>query len=404
MGVSRQEVIDCYRYILDREPESEHVIEKHMARFDTWKQIKKYFMLSKEYKDKNHKSNDKLSLFGNLKGRAKTKFDFEELNNRITSFDTGEVYKIASRREVATYELKDLKKEDIHLDIYRFNIKDEQCLLECLIGKSATKKLYVFLSSSGEISSKKRQEHAKFERINCMEYMDGVCLYIEDPMAKRFPGIPWGGYFGDESNFYVENVVRLVMKISDIYDIPRNKIMFIGISSGAFAGCHACSRIEGSRCVMENPRFFPDKTVIDLEKWKEITGCDLREAIYESRLRPDIVVANSKNRFQIFMNRASKMDYEKGLLPFMKTMGIEDDGHNYYRKGNVEIYIMDAPYTFDGNPHSNWLNSFLLFIAEYLDRFDEKTKSYIINHYVKENRKNCLMAHIHNKLKNSLTY
>lgn len=397
MGLSRQEVIDCYRYILGREPESERVIEEHMARSDTWKQLRKTFMLSNEYKAKKPKSSDILDLSEALKKRPETKFDIEELNNRIELIDTRRIYKIASQKDVEIYDLDKLRKEDIGRELCRFNVEDDQCILECLMGNSATKKLYVFLSASGDISTKHRQENASFTRINSMEYMNGICLYIEDPMAKRFPGIKWGGFFGDESKFYVNSVVRLSLKVADMFDVPKDRIMFVGVSSGGFAAVHACSVIEGSRCLVENPRFFPDKTVINLEEWKKLTGCDLLDDIYESRLRPDKIVACSKNRFQIFMNRASEMDFKNGLLPFMKTLGIEDEGFNYYRKENVEIYIMDTPYTIDGNPHSNWLNSFLLVMAEYLEFLDEKTKSYIINHYVKENRKESTISSYINK-------
>ncbi|WP_019831778.1 FkbM family methyltransferase [Sphingomonas sp. PR090111-T3T-6A] len=48
---SREEVIQAYRYILDREPESEAIVEMHMANHVDWRQLKTSLKRSKEYND-----------------------------------------------------------------------------------------------------------------------------------------------------------------------------------------------------------------------------------------------------------------------------------------------------------------------------------------------------------------
>lgn len=60
-----------------------------------------------------------------------------------------------------------------------FHIDLNKVAFECFLKKSETLRLFVFYSAGG-----RSNKDTKFNRLTWSSFLDGFCLYIEDPMYK----------------------------------------------------------------------------------------------------------------------------------------------------------------------------------------------------------------------------
>ncbi len=110
VGVTADEVRYAYNFIFCREPESKEVIEEHRKSVASVMDLRKRFMDSDEFRDLMGLARCKLNS-QYMPERAKTRFNYSDLNCRIEAIDTGQIFEIANKINIPTYSTDSLTKE-----------------------------------------------------------------------------------------------------------------------------------------------------------------------------------------------------------------------------------------------------------------------------------------------------
>lgn len=196
----------------------------------------------------------------------------------------------------------------------RFDVAFEDCIIECYLKKSSTKKLYVFLSGAG----RKGSTATKFDRLSWSGIFDGNCLYIEDPMYKKFPGVDVGWYYGTRDFSFMDHLVAIVSEISRVNHIENDDIYLIGSSCAGYAAITVADKLPGTTAISFNPQIVPaawDKK----KRFEKSTGIDLLGDDKFGRNNIAQIFKNPSSRFIVVSNILSERDYVKQILPVFEA-------------------------------------------------------------------------------------
>lgn len=203
--------------------------------------------------------------------------------------------------------LENPKKYDIHnFDTKvsgRFDIEFPEVNFECFAKPSEYKNLFVFFSAAGRSSGK-----TIFNRISWCNKLNGFCLYIEDPMYKKHPGLSAGWYFGTNNISYLEYAIEIVKKVAQKQNISNENIFFVGSSSGGYAALFCANKIDYSNAYAYNPQIYLNRAP-EYPNFNKITQIDLStDSDIYLRHNIDYIAENNKSNFFIFYNQVGPFD------------------------------------------------------------------------------------------------
>lgn len=193
----------------------------------------------------------------------------------------------------------------------RFDILFESFNYECLMVTSHVKRLFVFFSAAGRSKS-----DTIFQRISWCNYLNGYCLYIEDPMYKKYTNLVCGWYYGSETESILHSVHEIVKKIINFYEIDAKNVYFVGSSSAGYAALYSANLLSYSTAYAYNPQIKLNDWV-EAEQFKKITGLNLEEDDLFERNDIKKISDNLLSKFIIYFNLSSipdKNQYEGWFL------------------------------------------------------------------------------------------
>lgn len=167
---------------------------------------------------------------------------------RPISYSVSEIYKKSIKQSLSVDSHK-LSLEEISVSTMgRLAIEIGTHLYECFLKKNSNKHLFVFISTNFDAS-----KYPIFQRINWLPFLDGVCLYITDPLSKKYGHLTH--YLGNSSTNTVLDIHSIVNKIKELYSLGDCDITFVGDSNAAFGIAKISHCYNGSSFFLLNPQF-----------------------------------------------------------------------------------------------------------------------------------------------------
>ena len=158
-----------------------------------------------------------------------------------------EIYKKSIKQLLAENSHK-LSLEEISLfTMGRLAIEIGSNLYECFLKKNSNRHLFVFLSTNFDAN-----KYPIFQRINWLPFLDGICLYITDPLSKKYGHLTH--YLGDQSTNSVSDVHKIINKVEELFSLCDKDITFVGDSNAAFGIAKISRYYNGSRFFLLNPQ------------------------------------------------------------------------------------------------------------------------------------------------------
>ncbi len=84
-------------------------------------------------------------------------------------------------------------------------------------------------------------------------------IYFEDPTRYVY-SLKSGWGIGTPNEWFLDNIKNIILKIANFYDIPNEKLIFFGSSSGGFTSIQLATMVKGSLAIGDCPQ-------TDLRKW-----------------------------------------------------------------------------------------------------------------------------------------
>lgn len=259
------------------------------------------------------------------------------------SFYTANPTQIFDYKSKLTDKPKTYKQKEISTEISgRFDLTISNVIFECFLKPSEYKNLFVFFSAAG-----RNNGNTIFNRISWCNKLNGLCLYIEDPMYKKHPGLSAGWYFGTSTQSYLELAIELVKDFAEINNIKNENIFFTGSSSAGYAALYCANKIQKSNAYAYNPQIYLNRAP-EYPNFKKLTQLDLDILVDEhDRANIDYVSNNKLSNFFIFYNQAGPYD-SIHFESWLKDLNIKSEPelkiHN-----NTHFLIQNIK---NSNPHS----------------------------------------------------
>ena len=207
--------------------------------------------------------------------------------------------------------------------------------IECLFTESTTKRLFIFFSAAG-----RKKSDTLFQRLTWCNELNGMCLYIEDPMYKKYSGLECGWFYGTTDEPYLIYINEIIKKIINFHNINNQDVYLVGSSCGGYAALYCANLIEGSIAYAYNPQITPENW-IDATNFKKSTNIDLSGSDLFNRKSLKYIKDNTSSKFFIFYNSASVHD-QKQFEPFLNDLGLsksdsfEKFNNIYFMKKNIK--------------------------------------------------------------------
>lgn len=237
-------------------------------------------------------------------------------------------------RKLATSEpLKINFKNFLGSECGRFDVKYNNTNFECLLIDSNVKRLFVCFSAAG-----RKKQDTLFQRLGWCRQLNGICLYIEDPMYKENKGLECGWFYGTEKESYLVHVNKIIEKILQERSINSQDVVFLGSSSAGYAALYSANLLQGSIAYAYNPQITP-KNWLDADNFQRITKINLDGQDAFNRKSLKNIAENNKSKFLIFYNLASKHD-QKQFNPWFDELGIKkNDGLKVHN--NIYFFVKE---------------------------------------------------------------
>ena len=84
-------------------------------------------------------------------------------------------------------------------------------------------------------------------------------IYFEDPTRYVY-SLKSGWGIGTPNEWFLDNIKNIILKISNFYNIPNEKLIFFGSSSGGFTSIQLATTVKGSLAIGDCPQ-------TDLRQW-----------------------------------------------------------------------------------------------------------------------------------------
>lgn len=226
--------------------------------------------------------------------------------------------------------------------------------------------LYVFLSAGGR---KEGDLYPQFQRISWHKYVNGDCLYVEDPMYKTYDELATGWFFGDKDEFLLLELKQIIEKF--ICEKKYDKVFIIGSSCGGYASCILSGLINNTYAIAMNPQ-------IDLNIWGYYSNfkqiCNFHSPDLYGR-ENILHFFDSNSNFFISVNASSSNDMRQISLLENKLNTKFKYGYNYHRNIVVHIYSADDNFA---NPHTAFYGvfEFNIFLNIAMSYFENSKEDY----------------------------
>ena len=179
-----------------------------------------------------------------------------------------------------------------------------------------------------------------FQRNSWNPQIHATTIYYTDPTMRMTDtaGLLW--CYGNNDDWYLERIARLLVKILDRLEISLSKTLFFGSSMGGFTSI-ALATLLGGRAMAINPQLIvPNFVPWCVQRMKEVCLREGEELIPE---RVDVAKLARREgwlpRLHLILNRASEEDWNAQFYPFCEELrkleGIEANltVHTYYHQG-----------------------------------------------------------------------
>ena len=224
----------------------------------------------------------------------------------------------------------------------RLSINVDDSTFETCLLPHTEKKLFVILTA---INS--RVSYPRFIRQRWSMFLDGYCLYIDDPtrMEHSLKFHPCF-YFGNTEKNYCDLIIKIIVKIAAIHKIKTEDIIFIGSSNAGFACLYMSCTLKKSKCIAHCPQFSiktyfgPHYKIFEREFNINLDSNDIQ---YRVNLI-DMLKSNIHSQIVIYSNTKCLSDYNQIKLLY-EAYGIDIKNGIEKINNNLTVIIadIDAP-------------------------------------------------------------
>ena len=232
-----------------------------------------------------------------------------------------------------------------------------------------------------------------YDRWSWYKYFDESFIAYSDPIFLYDEKITLGWFVGDENQWYLETLSKIIKKLSHCQNILHENILFFGSSGGGFSSVGLGTLIKGSKVLINNSQFF----IMNYRKYhvENLMGI-LKQRFNESSVekivkllnyRLDVVELFKREKYipkiTYYLNLESDHDVNCQYVPLVNELSKLD---LYNDELNVKFYreVKDVPH----NPLATQktINIIKLFCKQNL--FNEVINNKVVDVYHIENSKN----------------
>jgi hypothetical protein len=133
-----------------------------------------------------------------------------------------------------------------------YKIKLLNCSLDLYVHpKMHTKKIYVF---SPGFMDRRSFRLPFFQRLRWFEHIEATGIILSDPTLalSETLGVTW--FQGTAQSYFLQEVVPVLKRLFDLFEVPRNRVIFFGSSAGGFSSLMFAGHLPGTCAVVNNPQ------------------------------------------------------------------------------------------------------------------------------------------------------
>ena len=263
--------------------------------------------------------------------------DFHQFLSAINAgrFKSEEVNKDCIKIQVEKIQIDKME----YLPEGAFSVEFPNVTFDCFYReKEKASKLYVFLNGGAGANA----IQPVFARWSYFPYLDGSMLNIADPMYKLSDEITVGWYYGNEHEFYLNNVLKIVENVAKLKHISSNDIIFWGSSAGGYSALYCACKIKNSNAIAINPQFKTSFLVESWEKLNKVIKINEND-IYHREDISDLIRINKTSRLILVENCRSKEDMNQ-MEHLCKILNVRMKYGLQKLYDNIICWVYDADY------------------------------------------------------------
>ncbi len=167
-----------------------------------------------------------------------------------------------------------------------------------------------------------------FDRWSWYKYFDESCIAYSDPMFLYDDMLKLGWFVGDEKEWYLENLAKIIKELARNQKIMHENILFFGSSGGGYSSICLGTLIYGSKILINNSQFclMNMGLIKDLFRVlkKDFKGLSETEIKNQILYRLDVIELFKKENYvppiSYYLNIESKADVETQAKPFVEKI------------------------------------------------------------------------------------
>lgn len=243
-------------------------------------------------------------------------------------------------------------------NISKIDVSIDDIVLKIVTFKNNDKKqLNVFLSSNGNLN-----KYPSFDRFKWGALYDGITVCIAD-IVNIIGGNTF--YLGNTKIDLQKYLIKLIIKLQDIWQVDNDKLYIISDSKGATGAINLSLSFPYSNCIAINP-------VVDLPKWfskkkgfgsskanfEKNTGFIIEDNLDNEKLYLKQIAKNSTSKFFIYYDIEDEFDREqysilKSWLGFDSSSDV--DFELIQPREKIMLFAVKIPYD-SATPHLCFLD------------------------------------------------
>ena len=168
-----------------------------------------------------------------------------------------------------------------------------------------SKRLYIFLTAAAGPNP-----YPMFQRVTWEEYLDGMCLYIDDPTRHEKQYGP-AFFYGDNEHNYLDLIGDIVNSFKSLYTLENSDLCFLGHSNSGTAALYLTRNFKGCSCLAFNPRIDVERQWRGNIKFNEMMKIDWNSPKIKPRIKFYDIAEDNKSSICIYMNIRSPSDKDQ---------------------------------------------------------------------------------------------
>lgn len=275
----------------------------------------------------------------------------------------------------------------------RYSVDIEDTQYECLFINNNSDKLIVSLGGGG----REGKSYPVFYRWTYGNFLNKNVLCIDDPMYynRKFTGVKW--YYGTKEKSYLKEMVPIIRKFMDRFNLSAEDLTFLGSSGGGYAAIYLANLFDGSTAMALSPQvdiahLAPRYNKIFLDE----LGIDLLAD--DPHSRNVLQITAQKSLFFLAENILSEVDWNNQFLPFCERQGITPTyGISQHKNIITWVHASNGIDPHSSNPEKYGLVLLDFLASEYRAGKDINSfnnMSLLINEMLNEKYESMLKSHL----------